>query len=115
MHTVYRFWENQFIDNLLTDRTARNLLYVEVCMVAVPDALHHDCPFAAKAIASLDNGSIDISPQIRQSLSTLQSKGSKKEVSFLCLLLKSLLSYILFFTTVFGIDTYCTKVWVCSD
>ena len=32
---VYRFWNNEFIDDLLTDRTARNLLYVEVCSVAM--------------------------------------------------------------------------------
>ena len=28
---IYRFWNNEFIDDLLTDRTARNLLYVEAC------------------------------------------------------------------------------------
>ncbi|XP_065911669.1 sorting nexin-17-like [Dysidea avara] len=54
------FWNNQYIDNLLTDRTARNLLYVE-------------------AIASLDGHNLEASPQVRTSLSTLQSKGSKKE------------------------------------
>ena len=32
--TTYRFWNNEFIDDLLTDRTARNLLYVEVCSIA---------------------------------------------------------------------------------
>ena len=30
-----RFWNNEFVDDLLTDRTARNLLYVEACGFAI--------------------------------------------------------------------------------
>lgn len=37
----------------------------------------------------MDGGNIEPSPQIKQSLATLQSKGSKKEVSFLCPIINS--------------------------
>ena len=56
------FWEPSFVSELLVDRTAKNLLYIE-------------------ALMDVRCGHMEISSDARETLASLQKKGLKKEVS----------------------------------
>ena len=57
----FRFWDPTFLPELICDRVAKNLLYIE-----------------ALSAVTLDHW--DISPDISKKLSALQRKSNKKEV-----------------------------------
>lgn len=57
----YRFWDPSFDDDLLDDRVAMNLLYVQ-------------------AVSDIDRGWVQADKEQHRRLSALQQKNSKKEV-----------------------------------